>query len=263
MSRSMFHRISCRLSVMGFALIGTFITADASTASAGSGFWAARNDTASGRNTWRFSMPTAADTITWTSGPNVTDGVGHAQNVFGPEQKFTTVPALAGRVLTGFTYNDGPSPSGSTTHTDGAGSKREHTGSNLGKKLACKLDCCSRTIGVSTIRDRPPRNRPDRQSPSQEEAELTWSSVLRRHDGTLALHALRLGKNCGEVFGRPDCAYRKSHSGRRPAHNGWNQMLDHASPGTIAEVRELHAAIGEQNQSCPVGQRESGTPVPR
>lgn len=46
------------------------------------------------------------------------------------------------------------------------------------------------------------------------------------------------------------------------AHNGWNQMLDNASPGTIAEVREIHAAIGEQNQSCPVGRENPHTCPP-
>jgi hypothetical protein len=102
-------------------VISSVGTAEATSVSAGSGWFASRNDTASGSNTWRYSDPTAADKITWTSGPNTTDGLGHVQNVFGPEQKFTTAPALAGRTFTGFIDNDGPGPSGSTTHTDGAG----------------------------------------------------------------------------------------------------------------------------------------------
>lgn len=95
--------------------------AEATTVTAGSGFFAARNDTDSGSATWRFSNPTAADTITWTSGINHTDGVAHAINTFGPEPKFTTVPALAGRVFAGFADNDGPGPLGSTTSTSGSG----------------------------------------------------------------------------------------------------------------------------------------------
>ncbi len=95
--------------------------AEATTVTAGSGFFAVRNDSDSGSATWRFSNPTAADTISWTSGINRTDGAAHAINTFGPEPKFTTVPALAGRVFAGFADNDGPGPLLSTTSTSGSG----------------------------------------------------------------------------------------------------------------------------------------------
>ena len=101
--------------------VSPWTTAEATTVSAGSGLCAAGIDAEDGSATWRFSDPTAADTITWTSGINHADGTAYAKNPFGPEPKFNTVPVLAGRIYAGFADNDGAGPAGSTTTTFGTG----------------------------------------------------------------------------------------------------------------------------------------------
>ena len=73
---------------------------------------------AQGVDSWWFSSPDATDTISYTSGLNVTDNVQHAKQSYGPEGKFNTgAGAPTARNFTGFTDNDGPGPQGSTTKT--------------------------------------------------------------------------------------------------------------------------------------------------
>lgn len=115
------NRQVSRLTAIFLAILPS-AAVDATLVTSGSGFWATRPASESDSATWRFSNPTAADTISWTSGINNTDGVAHAQNPFGPEAKFVTAPALAGRVFAGFVDADGPGPLGSTTATSGTGS---------------------------------------------------------------------------------------------------------------------------------------------
>ena len=108
-------------------------SADAALVSAGSGYWAARNATETGSDAWRFATPTSADTITWSSGANRTDGVAHAKNTFGPEVKFLLLAGIAGRVLDGFVDHDGPGALGSNTTTRGSGSSRLVPGTPWGR----------------------------------------------------------------------------------------------------------------------------------
>lgn len=73
---------------------------------------------AQGSASWWFTTPDGTDTISYTSGLNVTDNTQHAKQAFGPEGKFNTgAGAPTGRNFTGFTDPDGPGPAGSTTKT--------------------------------------------------------------------------------------------------------------------------------------------------
>lgn len=94
----------------------------AATATAGAGITLRRLPTDTDPDSqWFFFTPKpGVDTITWTSGPNVTDNLAHAATPAGPEAKFAG-PPLAGRVFKGITDNDGPGLGGSTTKTTGTG----------------------------------------------------------------------------------------------------------------------------------------------
>jgi len=99
------------------------VFAQDASASAGSGFWSSRKDTATGAATWRIFTPTplSLDTITWTSGINHADGAAFPKITYGPEPKFGfggSVPF--GHVFAGFSRTD-VGPCGSKAITMGEG----------------------------------------------------------------------------------------------------------------------------------------------
>lgn len=134
-------------------------TTSATTVSAGSGFFQNRTDTDTGSATWRFVDPTAADTISWTSGTNNTDGVAHAKNLFGPEAKFgfNAAGAPVGRVYAGFADNDGPGPAGSTTSTSGTGNGALVAGTIFGTNAVSSWSITATgALGLPTVARRIP-----------------------------------------------------------------------------------------------------------
>jgi len=114
---------SVLIQVAAFVLSLFPMHAAATVVSASSTIAAGRPADAQGSDSWRFSTPDATDTISYTSGLNVTDNIQHAQQAFGPEGKFNTGAGLpTGQNFTGFTDPDGPGPAGSTTKTYSWGS---------------------------------------------------------------------------------------------------------------------------------------------
>lgn len=113
---------SVLIQVATFALPLFPMDAVATVVSAGSTIAAGRPADAQGSESWWFSTPDATDTISYTSGLNVTDNIQHVKQPYGPEGKFNTgAGAPTGRNFTGFTDPEGPGPAGSTTKTYGWG----------------------------------------------------------------------------------------------------------------------------------------------
>lgn len=77
---------------------------------------------------WVVTTPTAADTISWTSGHNTTDEGVHGKRSLGPEPKFSFTPPFVtgltykGRTFTGMPAITDTGVCGSTAKTSGSGS---------------------------------------------------------------------------------------------------------------------------------------------
>ncbi len=120
------HRHFIRLALIAFSVVfarASILEAGSASASATGWSWAARPASAdTGTNNFRWSTPTAANTIKWTSGENWTDGFSWSQRTYGPELKFALAP-VRGRIFTGFSRTNGPSlHCGSSATTSGTGS---------------------------------------------------------------------------------------------------------------------------------------------
>jgi hypothetical protein len=106
--------------------IPTVAVAGSTTATAYAGGWSARPTQTKGDNqTWRFSTPTGAEAIGWSSGPSELDNTAVWQRKqYGPEFKFALPGGiLTGRTFTGFTNTDGPNAPGLSIATQsGSGS---------------------------------------------------------------------------------------------------------------------------------------------
>ena len=116
--------------LLGAALAPGLTPALAAEISADSGDWSGTN-VGGDNKSWKFSTPTASDTITWTSGPNVTDQTSWPLKTYGPEAKFNIPPTggtPTGRTFTGFSRKDGPGSTGSYSFTSGVGSSSSAPG---------------------------------------------------------------------------------------------------------------------------------------
>ena len=111
---------TCALALLTLAALPDQGQAAASAKSTSWGLGTMRpND--SDEEVWRHSTPTPSDTISWTSGPNFTDGTQHMQMTYGPETKFA-FPGARGRTFAGAPRrNNGPGACDSKTHTFGVG----------------------------------------------------------------------------------------------------------------------------------------------
>jgi hypothetical protein len=109
--------LSC---LLAFVLAGSAATLarGATTTARSSGLFS--KPTNSDWTSWGIFAPTAADTISWSSGTNEADGTTFPYTTYGPE-KYFSFPGAIGRTFTGFTRNS-PGPRGSVSRTSGSGS---------------------------------------------------------------------------------------------------------------------------------------------
>jgi hypothetical protein len=124
----------------------TVAVAGSTTAEADAGgWWATPTKTKNGSQTWRFSTPTGAESIGWSSGPSELDNAAvWAQKQYGPEFKFSlTAGKLTGRTFTGFTNTDGPNAPGLSTATQ--------TGSGSSTVVAGKNETASWTVTATGV----------------------------------------------------------------------------------------------------------------